>query len=107
MSKYFDLTEAAELVADRTGQDADDVRKTIREFFVAVAYGVSSEGKASFKEFGGFTLKKREARTYNLFGNKFHVPEHYDIHFNPHPDFVMWVNDGLPKDGPMVRESQD
>ena len=108
MKPYYDLSEAVDLVSRRSNVDPETVKEVIYQFFVATAYGVSGEGKASYKGLGGLSLRKRKARKITSFGGKvYEIPERYVIHFNPEPDFVMWVNDGLPKDGPMVSRDQE
>jgi nucleoid DNA-binding protein len=108
MKPYYDLTEAVELVSRRSGVDTQATKEVLYQFFVATAHGISSEGKASYKGLGGFSLKKRKARKVTGFGGKvYEIPERYTIHFNPEPDFVEWVNDGLPKEGPLVSANQD
>ena len=108
MKPYYDLTEAIDLVSRRSNIDPETVKDVLYQFFVATSYGISKEGKAGYKGLGGFSLKKRRARKITSFGGKvYEIPERYVIHFNSEPDFCTWVNDGLPKEGPLVSTEQD
>lgn len=108
MSKeYFDLSDAADIVAQRTNLGTETVKDVLREFFGATAHAVGKEGKAAYKWFGGFTLRERAERTFHLNGQSFTVPAHFDVHFNPHPDLCRWINDSLPEDGLKCRIEQD
>ena len=102
------MATAVDLVSHRSGVDAQTTKEVLYQFFVATANGIASEGKASYKGFGGLSLKKRKSRKVTSFdGKAYEIPERYTIHFNPEPDFVDWVNDGLPKEGPLLSANQD
>lgn len=94
-TEYFDLSDAVEVIAHRAILEPEKVREALRMFFEATAHAVGTDGKAAYKNFGGFTLKRREPRKFFLNGTWYEVPAHFDLHFNPHPDFCRWVNDGL------------
>lgn len=108
MSEYFDLSDATEIVAQRTQLDENVVRDVLREFFAATAHAVGVSGKAAYKGLGGFTLKERAARKFFLNGQWFEVPAHLDVHFNPNPDFCRWINDSIQdQEGLKVLVNQD
>lgn len=109
MKPYFDLSELKQRLSEH-GISADTSRVLFPMLFEEIAKGLAEQDTAGLANFGRFKLVPRAERTYVLNGEKYTVPAHFDIEFNPDPDFCRAVNavlEEIDPEGLRVRDNQD
>ncbi len=94
MNKRLTLQDLADILAEQTGKDMQEVERFLQEFIAVVTEGVYLDKIVKVKGLGTFKIiqvEERESISVNS-GERFVIPSHYKFTFVPDKDLRELVN---------------